>query len=419
MNQQKQVSSLVPILIIGSLFFIFGFTTWLNSTLIPYLQMACELSNLEAMFVAFAFYISYFLLAIPSSRILEKTGFKNGMSLGLSVMAVGSLIFIPAALSRTYGLFLTGLFVQGAGLSLLQTASNPYVTILGPIESAAKRMSIMGIANKVAGIISPLILGAVILKNADEIESSLTTMNLAEKTETLNNLAHRVITPYIIIAGILVVLAILIRYSGLPSISADSEKTQDANKKHRSIFSYTYLWLGVISLFLYVGVEVIAVDTIISYGKSIGFAFSEARFFASFTLFAMVAGYFLGIVAIPRFISQSKALAIMAIIGIIVTAAGVFFTGYTSILCIALLGFANSLMWPAIWPLSIHKLGIHTKLGSAFLIMAIAGGAILPLIYGALSDMQNIGTQKAYLIMIPAYIFILFFAIKGHKIGKE
>jgi glucose/galactose transporter len=329
------------------------------------------------------------------------------------------MIFIPAALTRTYGLFLTGLFVQGAGLSLLQTASNPYVTILGPIESAARRMSIMGVANKVAGIISPLILGAIVLKNADSIEQSLINMTIVEKAATLDQLSQRVILPYIIMSGVLIVLAILIRYSALPKINEQKNETASHTNTNHSIFSYTYLWLGILALFFYVGVEVIAVDTIITYGKSIGFEISKARFFASFTLFGMIAGYLLGIITIPKFISQSKALAIMAVLGVIFTLLGVVTEGMMSIISIALLGFANAIMWPAIWPLSINGLGKHTKLGSAFLIMAIAGGAILPLVYGALSDLPHIGTQTAYLIMVPCYLFIMFFAAKGHKIGQK
>lgn len=167
-------SYVLSISIIGALFFIFGFVTWLNATLIPYLKIACELStDAEAYLVTSAFYISYFVMALPSSWVLKKIGFKNGMSLGLFVMAIGSLVFIPAAMSRTYGMFLTGLFIQGTGLSILQTAANPYVTILGPIESAAKRISIMGIANKVAGILSPLILGVIVLKGIDGLVESL------------------------------------------------------------------------------------------------------------------------------------------------------------------------------------------------------------------------------------------------------
>ena len=200
------------ILIIGALFFIFGFVTWMNSVLIPYLKLACELNNFESYLVAFAFYISYLVMAIPSAWLLKKTGFKKGMSFGLGIMAIGALIFIPAALSRTYVLFLLGLFVQGTGLAVLQTASNPYITILGPPESAAKRISIMGICNKVAGAIAPIVLGAIALKDVDGLKARLITMPSAEKITELNQLAHRVITPYIVIVVILIILSILVSF---------------------------------------------------------------------------------------------------------------------------------------------------------------------------------------------------------------
>jgi len=411
------VSKYYAISIIGVLFFIFGFVTWLNATLIPYLKIACELTNLESLFVAFAFYVSYFVLALPSSWVLGKTGFKNGMSLGLIVMSIGSIIFIPAAMMRFYPLFLTGLFVQGAGLSILQTASNPYVTIIGPIESAAKRISIMGIANKIAGIISPLILGTIVLKDADTITDKITTMSLAQRTAELDLLSQRVIVPYIVIAVVLLILALLVKASKLPEIdkSGDSDKSGISRS---SIFKYPYLWLGVLSIFLYVGAEVISVDTIINYGKSIVIKLETSRFFASFTLFAMVAGYLIGIAAIPRLISQSKALFYATALALVLTVLAVVTSGITSVIFIALLGLANAVMWPAIWPLSIEGLGKYTKTGSALLIMGIVGGATIPLLYGALSDLHPIGTHYAYLIIIPCYAFIMFFALKGHRYGK-
>ena len=218
--QQKQ-SNRNAIIIIGVLFFVFGFVTWLNGTLIPFLKLACQLENdIQAFFVTFAFYMAYFFLAIPSSMILKKTGFKNGMALGLLIMALGSLIFVPASNTRTFGLFLTGLFVQGMGLALLQTASNPYISIVGPIESAAKRISIMGICNKVAGMLSPLILGALVLKNATAIEEQVNkATDAVAKNNLLNLLAARVITPYIIMAVVLFLLAIMIKNERLYTIT--------------------------------------------------------------------------------------------------------------------------------------------------------------------------------------------------------
>jgi len=411
---------LIPIIIIGALFFIFGFVTWLNATLIPYLRIACELTAFESFWVTFAFYISYFVMALPSSAVLKKTGFKNGMSVGLITMALGALAFIPAATTRTYGLFLTGLFIQGTGLAILQTASNPYVTILGPIESAAKRISIMGVANNFAGILSPVILGAVVLEGADDLVIKLKEMDAVSKAAELDILSAKVIMPYIIMAVVLLILAGMIRFSSLPDVDKGTEEDDnDISLQRTSIFQFPYLWFGVLTIFVYVGVEVIAVDTLIGYGHFLGFEFAEAKFFASFTLGAMIVGYFVGIFAIPRFISQSAALSSFALFGLLFSIAATLTKGYTSILMIAALGFANSIMWPAIWPLAIDGLGKFLKTGSALLIMGIAGGATLPLLYGYLSGLNSVGSQKAYLIMIPCYLFIFYFAIRGHKIGRK
>jgi len=342
------------------------------------------------------------------------------MSIGLITMGLGALVFIPAAMTRIYGLFLTGLFIQGTGLAVLQTASNPYVTILGPIESAARRISIMGVANKFAGILSPVILGAIVLEGADTLVENLVGMDPAARVAELDLLARRVINPYIVMAVVLFILAALVRFSTLPAVEGEEDDTTDNSGQQRtSIFQFPYLLLGVATIFVYVGVEVIAVDTLISYGKHLGFEFSEAKFFASFTLIAMIVGYFVGIVAIPRYLAQADALKYFAILGLVFTVIATLTTGYTSILMIAALGFANSIMWPAIWPLAIHGLGKFMKRGSALLIMGIAGGALLPLLYGALSDVPAIGPASAYWLMAPCYLFILFFAVSGHKIGKK
>ncbi|MBC7628474.1 sugar MFS transporter [Ferruginibacter sp.] len=417
-NLTSPAKSNGPIIIIGSLFFIFGFITWLNSVLIPYLRIACELNNFESYLVAFAFYISYLVMAIPSARVLKAIGFKRGMAVGLGVMAFGALIFIPAAMTRTYSLFLLGLFVQGTGLAILQTASNPYITILGPRESAAKRISIMGICNKVAGAIAPIVLGAITLKNVDVLKQQLLTMPAAEKAVQLNELASRVILPYICIIVVLIILAIAINFSHLPEIDTEheDEAVAKANSNKTSVFDFPHLMLGVLTLFLYVGAEVLAGDTIISYGASQGIPLSTAKFFTTCTLVAMIAGYIVGIITIPKYLKQGTALKFSAIIGVVFSIIAILTSGYTSVLFIALLGLANSLMWPAIWPLAIADLGRFTKIGSSFLIMAIAGGAILPLIYGRLADVLN--PQHAYFILIPIYLFILYYATIGSKIRK-
>ncbi len=417
-SQQKSYA--LPMIIIGALFFIFGFVTWVNGSLIPYLKIACQLeTDLESYLVATAFFIAYTVMAIPSSWVLKATGYKKGMSIGLFVMAVGAIIFVPAANARNFNLFLVGLFIIGSGLALLQTASNPYVSLIGPIESAAKRISIMGICNKVDGIIEGLIFGYIALKDADVLEKSLAGMDTVARDSNLDELASRVIVPYIVIASVLVVLAIGILFSGLPDIQDEDEGSASTAREgagRSSVFEFPHLLLGVLALFLYVGVEVMAGDTIISYGKSLGIELNEARFYTQFTLAFMLVGYVIGIFTVPKIISQSKALAISAILGVVFTAGAVVTNGTVSVTFIALLGLANSLMWPAIFPLSIDGLGRFTKMGSALLIMAISGGAILPLLYGKLS--LSVGNREAYALMIPAYLFILFFATKGYRAGR-
>lgn len=409
----------VSITIIGVLFFIFGFITWLNGTLIPFLKLACDLkSDSQALLVTSAFYMAYFFLAIPSSFILARTGYKRGMSLGLLIMAMGAFLFIPAARDRNFSLFLMGLFIQGMGLALLQTASNPYITVIGPIESAAKRISIMGICNKVAGALSPLILGAVVLKGATEIEKQIASASDAtNRTQLLQELAQRVEGPYLIMGGVLVVLAILIWLSPLPQIEAPAEEASSARAQRTSIFQFPHLLLGVLCLFLYVGVEVMAGDVIGTYGKSLGMSLDETKNFTSYTLWFMVVGYIIGIATIPRIMRQETALKLSAIVGILFATLAFLTHGYASIMCIALLGLANSLMWPAIFPMAINGLGSFTKIGSALLIMGIAGGAVIPQVYGLLA--KSFASQTAFLLCtVPCYAYILYYAVRGHRAGR-
>jgi glucose/galactose transporter len=428
------------ITIIGLFFFIFGFVTWLNGVLIPFLRTACELNDFQAYFVTAAFYISYFVMALPSSLILKKTGFKIGMSLGLWVMAIGALVFIPAALSRAFWLFLTGLFIQGTGLALLQTAVNPYVTIIGPRESAAKRISIMGIANKFAGVIAPIILASIILKDSHILEEKLVqATDAASRAILLDEMARNVIMPYIVMAVVLVLLGLLLKFVNLPEVDteAEDEAVGVANLKKTSIWQFPHLILGVIALFFYVGVEVIAGDTIIRYGQSLGIPMESAKYYTSLTMLAMIIGYVLGIILIPKYLKQGNALKLCTIFGVIFSL-GAIFTPATrvftmpfvdlvtfqplqlvlpvTVLFVALLGFANSLVWPAMWPLALDGLGKFTKTGSAMLIMAIAGGAIVPLVYGKLAMVFS--TQSAYWICIPGYLVIMYYAFIGHKAGK-
>lgn len=334
-------------------------------------------------------------------------------------MAIGAILFVPAAQARDYNLFLIGLFIIGTGLALLQTASNPYVSIIGPIESAATRISIMGICNKFAGILAGLIFGYIALKDADAVQQSLLTMDAAAKDALLDELASRVIVPYLIISGVLVVLAIAIIFSGLPDIKDDgSEDGTDTSlsASKTSAFQFPHLLLGILAIFLYVGVEVMAGDTIISYGTSLGIEMSTARFLSQLTLAFMLVGYIIGIFTIPKYLSQSYALRLSAILGVIFTIGAVVTDGFVSVTFIAMLGLANALMWPAIFPLAIDGLGRFTKIASGLLVMAISGGAVLPLIYGKL--LEAWGPKEAYIMMVPCYLYILYFAVSGYRAGK-
>lgn len=428
---KKTQNNLVPLIIIGVLFFVFGFATWINGALIPILKTSCQLSDFVSYFVTFAFYISYFVMALPSSKILEKIGFKNGMTVGLIIMALGALLFIPAALNRSYIIFLIGLFTLGTGLALLQTAVNPYVTILGPMESAAKRISIMGICNKFAGVLAPIFLASIVLKDAAELNTKLETItDEVLRMNLLDELSQRLIFPYLLMAGFLMALAVFVRFTNLPEINQKEEDVKTKTDIKKSVFDFPQLIFGVIALFFYVGVEVVAGDTIIRYGDSLGIAMESAKYFTSLMLIFMVIGYFVGVALIPKFLSQRAALVACSVTGIIFTLFAVFvpsqwqfslpFVDLTtfnqinliipySVLFVALLGFANSLVWPAIWPLALDGVGKFTKTASALLIMAIAGGATIPLVYGYLAEI--IGTQNAYWIAIPCYLVILSFAL--------
>ena len=420
--------TVVSIFIIGILFFIFGFVSWVNAILIPYFKIACELTHFKAYLVTFAFYISYFVMSVPASYLLKRTGFKKGMMTGFWIMALGAFIFVPAALTRTYEVFLIGLFTIGAGLSVLQTAANPYITVLGPKESAAQRISIMGIFNKGAGIIAPLLFAAVILKATDtDLFARLSGMGLDEKVKALDELIRRVILPYICVGSVLVLLGFLVRYSPLPEIDTEHESEELAvtNRGKKSILSFPHLVLGAIGIFLHVGTQVIAIDTIIGYANSMQIPLMEAKTFPAYTLTATICGYIFGIIAIPKWVSQVNALRFCTLLGTVLTLLIVFtkgevrFLGHStdiSIWFVVLLGLANSLVWAGIWPLALDELGKFTKVGASVMIMGLCGNAILPLIYGYLAD--HFSVRNAYWVLLPCYLYLVFYAVYGHRIRR-
>jgi MFS transporter, FHS family, L-fucose permease len=420
--------TIISVSIIGLLFFIFGFVSWVNAILIPYFKIACELTNFQSYLVAFAFYISYFVMSVPSSYLLKRVGFKKGMMYGFFLMAVGAYIFVPAAYTRTYEIFLLGLFTIGTGLSILQTAANPYITVLGPKERAAQRISIMGICNKGAGILAPLVFAAVIFKATDtDLFQDLDTMDAVARSAALDELIRRVVVPYSIVGTVLAGLGLMVLYSPLPEINTEVESVDVAasNSGKKTIFQFPHLILGAIGIFLHVGTQVIAIDTVIGYANSMHIDLMEAKVFPSYTLSATMCGYILGIISIPKFISQLNALRICTLLGTVLTLLIIFSHGEVtvfghvadlSIWFLVLLGLANSLVWAGLWPLALDGLGRFTKLGASVMIMGLCGNAILPLLYGYFADEYN--TRLAYWVLFPCYLYLVFYAFFGYKIRR-
>ncbi|MFD2599429.1 sugar MFS transporter [Sphingobacterium corticis] len=416
----------ISIGLIGLLFFIFGFVTWVNAILIPFFKIACELNHFESYLVTFAFYIAYLVMALPSGYLLKRIGFKKGMMVGFIIMSVGAFLFVPAGLNRAYPVFLTGLFTLGIGLAILQTAANPYITILGPSDRAAQRFSIMGICNKLAGIIAPALFAAVILKPTDNLMfQQIELMQGLEKEAALDALIARVVHPYAVVGALLAVLALLVRVSPLPEIDTDHEADEVAttNATKKSVLDFPYLVLGAIAIFFHVGSQVIAVDSIVNYATHLGVDFLTAKNFPSYTLTATIVGYLLGISFIPKVLSQITALKICTVLGLLLSALilivkhPIHAFGQTvdiSIWFIVLLGFANSMIWAGVWPLALNNLGRFIKTGASLLIMGLCGNAIMPLLYGYWADHHSL--REAYWVLLPCYAYLIFYAFYGHRI---
>jgi glucose/galactose transporter len=404
-------------LIIGTLFFIFGFFTWLNGPLITFVKLAFQVEDVYAFLVPSAFYLSYLCLSLPASVVLRHTGMKRGMALGLLVMAVGAAMFGQFVSMRVFAGALTSLFVIGAGLSLLQTASNPYISILGPIDSAAQRIAFMGICNKAAGVLAPVLFGILVLSGIGDLDQQLQAADPATRELLLDTLAAKIHVPYMAMAAVLAVLAVWIARSSLPEIEPASANVATGDARG-GIFHFPHLWLGVLCLFVYVGVEVMAGDAIGTYGAGFHLPLDRTKFFTAFTLTAMLIGYLAGLLLIPRFVSQQRYLAISAVLGVLLSLGAYLTHGYVSVGFVAALGFANAMMWPAIFPLAIKGLGSLTERGSALLIMAIAGGAVVPQLFVHLK--QYVDFQLAFaLLMVPCYLYILYYGLAGHRVGQN
>jgi len=413
---QPQRGYLTSIAIIGGLFFIMGWFTWINGPLISFVQLAFDLSVVGAFLVTFVFYLSYFVWALPASWILDRTGMKKGMALGLWVMAAGAVAFGQFCTQRWYPGALGGLFVIGAGLAVLQTAANPYISILGPIESAAQRIAVMGICNKLAGILAPVLLGTLVLHGMGDIATKVAAADAAGKEQLLNDFAASIHAPYLLMAGVLALLGVGILFSPLPDVRAEHEAATTAGGQEKSLFQFPHVWLGALAIFVYVGAEVMAGDAIGTYGRGFDIPLDQAKFFTSFTLGGMLLGYVVGFLTIPRFISQQRYLALSSVLGIVFTLGAFFTKGYLSVGFVAALGFANAMMWPAIFPLAIHGLGKLIERGSALLIMGIAGGALIPQLFAIMRETYDF--QLVFMVlMVPCYLYLLYFGLRGYRVG--
>lgn len=408
------------LVMLGALFFVFGLVSWVNSILIPYFKIACELkSGVQTYLVTFAFYIAYLVMTVPASFLLRRTGYKKGALIGLWIMALGALLFWPAALTRTYGLFLLALFTIGTALAILQSVANPFVTIIGPHESAARRISVMGICNKFAGIIAPLLFAAAVIRPEDKTVMDMVEAGLLEgtaKEAALDGMIRGVIVPYVVLAALLFIFGLLFYKSPVQDINPNSANGSSSEGDRSSIWKYPYLVLGVVALFCHLGSQQISVSTIIGYAQNMGMDLETAKVFPSYTLGCILLGYLLGVFFIPKYISQQKSLVVCTVTGLVLSVLVLVLPLKASIWSLVLLGVPNSLIYAGIWPLAIRGLGKWTGLGSSLLVMALCGNAVLPLLYGYVSD--YIGLQASYWLLLPCFAYMVFYAVYGYKIEK-
>lgn len=397
MKQQKDF--ITPLVFIGMMFFSIGFALGINSFLIPVINNTLGVSSGESYLILAATFSTFVIFGYPASLVIKRIGYKNTMALSFLLFAFAFLLFIPSAKYESFILFLVASFVSGIANTFLQASVNPYITILGPIESAAKRISIMGICNKLAWPVAPLFLAFVIGK------------------DTTDTLISDLYTPFYIIIVVFLMLGVISLRAPLPEVKAvgeDEESAQDCPyaAKKSSIWQFPHLLLGALALFLYVGIETVALGSLVDYASWLGL--KNAQLYAWISPIAMVIGYICGILFIPKYLSQEKALMICSALGISGAIFVPFVPAALSIWFVALMALGCSLIWPAIWPLAMTDLGKFTKSGSSLLVMAIAGGAIIPTLYGFLKDL--IGAQMSYIIALPIFIYILYYGVWGYKI---
>lgn len=387
----------VPLAFVGIMFFAIGFALGINSFLIPVIQTALDISAGASYLVLTATFSTFLIFGYPASAVISRIGYRKTMALSFLLFAAAFVLYILSARYRSFMLFLAASFVSGTGNTFLQASVNPYVTILGPIESGAKRISAMGICNKLAWPVAPIFLSWIIGK------------------ETSDVLMEDLYVPFYVITAVFVLLGILSLAAPLPEVKADGETDgEDGGSASGSVWQFPHLVLGAVALFFYVGVETVALSTGVDYATSLGL--SSPSMYAWISSIGMVLGYVAGLLFIPRFISQSAALRICSWIAVAGSLALVLAPAGISIWFLGLLAVGCSLMWPAIWPLAMADLGNFTKKGSSLLVMAIAGGAVIPTLYGFLKDIA--GAQDAYWICLPCYLIILYYAYFGYRMRR-
>ena len=390
---------IVPLAFIGMMFFTVGFAVGINGYFVPFLENNLHLSSAQSYLVIAATFLAFLIFSFPAAAIIARIGYKRTMSVSFFLFAAAFALFIPAAHLESFALYLLACFLSGTANTVLQAAINPYVTILGPIDSAARRISIMGICNSLALALPSVFIAAVTRKPIEQV--GLTDLN----------------TPLLIIVGVMILFGLATIFAPLEEIKAQGEENEEdcpyaAGKK--SIWQFPHLILGALSIFVYVGVENLALLTVLDYAQDLGLSNPER--YTIFPGLGMAIGYIVGIICIPKIISQVKALRICTWLAVLMSLGIVLTPGPVSVWFVALLSLACSLMYPAIWPLAITDLGKFTKKGSSLLVAAIGGGALIPVLFGFLKD--GLGPQNAYWVCLPLYLIIMFYAYKGYKIRR-
>ncbi|WP_246285514.1 glucose/galactose MFS transporter [Nguyenibacter vanlangensis] len=367
---------LAPLGVAAAIFFMMGFVTWLNGPLISFVRVAFSLGDASAFMVPMVFYFSYFLFSLPVSLVARRLGLRKGLAGALLLCAAGVALFGQFVAMRMCGGALTGLLVMGAGLSLMQVVINPLVSLLGPSERAAQRIAIMGVCNKFAGILAPIVLATVVMGDIGNIaRRAQDAADPATRDAILNGFVQAIYAPYMTMAVVLLMAAGGVAFFPLPELQAPA--LPGLTERRERIFR-PHLVFGIAAMFLYVGIEVMAGDAIGTYGQGFGLPLSQTKFFTSLTLAGMLAGYVAGFVVVPRLITQERFLELSCIGGCVLTGAALVTHGYVSVLCVALLGATNAMLMPTIFPIAIRGAGAWTPLASALLVMAYSGGAIVP-----------------------------------------